>query len=179
MNILDEELDQKIEAEAKEDLAQTLYVLAREYNRAVKEVARERQKSLGREFNYADFFMGASVIYKLTGDGGSLPFPAAAWAFQIIGNRNPAYDKDHPEPPAQNAWRKQWLVLDNYWPNTTLDSKESQVVTSYNDQWEAQMTVNALNERFNRTSRYALVQVPYPDYENEDYKAILGKLEEE
>lgn len=55
MNIIDEEFDEQIEAEARQKLAEALDTLAQKYSQVVKEVARERRRELGQESNYADF----------------------------------------------------------------------------------------------------------------------------
>ena len=173
----DNTIDEQIEAEARQKLAEALEVLASQYNEAVKEIGRERHKNFGQKFEYDDFFLGATAIYRLVGDGESLPWPATAWVLQIMGNRNPAYDKDHPELPTKNQWRNQWLIVEVH--HHGLGSSGIDIVASCTDEEEAVDLAGFLQGRRNTQgieTTIHTIRVPFPIYTNRDYQQTLDEL---
>ena len=178
MTTLDNTLDAQIEAEARQKLAEALKVLAPQYNEVVKETGRERHYNFGQEFSDPDFLMGAATIYKLAGDGGDLPWPAMAWILQIMGGINPLYDEDHPEPPAKNQWREQWLILEVY--HHGPGSSSIDIVASCNNEEEAYDLAGFLQTQRNTRGLTAnsihALRVPFPIYTNRDYQQTLDEL---
>lgn len=164
----------------RERLKYALQKVRGDYKEAVEELGRERQTEFGADFNLGDFIAGASAIYKLTEEGGSLPWPVTSWVWAIFAGKNPLWPEGQAPKPGDSL-RRQWLVIAI--PDRAAGPYLGQVIGSFRDEPETEWFANECRELAHKRSgdyyRYFCVQVPGHGYENrEEFADVWAKVEE-